>query len=313
MKSHFLTIIFSFFLGLGYASAQEITLMKPAEAVSKLKIRQANRVDITLPSKIKWADVRFESEGATIVKNEERGSLLITPTQSTIAIKVYEKDELLQTLNYKSSFPVLQVQTATVSALYANCGNELKFNVIEDGEYYKDLTFKSADAQITQGESNHYLTVIPNANTTSVKVEVYASNSLLATETFKVRHVPQPELVVYLGDYPVSLQEGIYITKPISEKLMLKAIPEITFASFLPKDARYRVERYTILLARGGRVISNLEVKGSEGADLNSFLANAQSGDRLVLETKEVVRMNALNKVEPVSNMRGNIFVIPLK
>jgi hypothetical protein len=91
----------------------------------------------------------------------------------------------------------------------------------------------------------------------------------------------------------------------------VKAVPDESFAQFLPKDARYRVTRWEVTLARGSRPVGQPKRVTSESASLADFASRARPGDRLVIEVKQVQRMNFRGQVENV-NIGTFTSVVPL-
>jgi len=91
----------------------------------------------------------------------------------------------------------------------------------------------------------------------------------------------------------------------------VKAKPDESFAQFLPKDARYQVTKWNVLLARGKRPVTQ-QSYSSEVANLSSMASMAQPGDRLIIEIQEVYRTNYAGEKEKV-NIGTPIFTIPLQ
>ncbi len=87
---------------------------------------------------------------------------------------------------------------------------------------------------------------------------------------------------------------------PGPRSITMKAVPDDGFKTFLPKDARYRVAQWDCILVRGKRPVATQNVT-SETANLSSFAAQAQPGDRILIEVKKVTRTNFMNQVEDVS------------
>jgi hypothetical protein len=90
----------------------------------------------------------------------------------------------------------------------------------------------------------------------------------------------------------------------------MKAIPDESFKTFLPKDARFRVTQWECILVRGKRPVKT-EVFTSENGNLSSFASQAQPGDRILIDVKKVTRTNFLNQTEDV-NVGTIIKNIPL-
>lgn len=191
--------------------------------------------------------------------------------------------------------PVIQVQSASVQALYFNCGNELNIQVPALGSTY-DPSFSPSGASIIKGANKGLITVIPNS--AEVTINVSSGGYPLGSEKFKVRTIPKPDVVVYAGGKPINEKQGMSAPGPRS--LEVKAIPDESFKNFLPKDARYKVYSWEVTLARGSRPVAGPQTFTSESISTISLISQAKPGDRLVIEIKEVKRMNFKNEIETV-------------
>ncbi|MGB0522636.1 MAG: gliding motility protein GldM [Flammeovirgaceae bacterium] len=204
--------------------------------------------------------------------------------------------------------PVIQIRSASVQALYLNCGNELQVDVPALGNIYEPK-FSAAGADAIPGAKKGLVTVVPNR--AKVDLTVSSGGAKIGTESFKVRKVPKPTLIPYSGNRPVDLKQGVAALA--MRNIEVRAVPDADFKAFLPKDARYRVTKYIVTLARGKRAVQSKTVTGPK-ASLTSLIQKAKPGgtDRLVIEIKEVQRMNFKNRTEKVGGMSSNIFTIPL-
>jgi gliding motility-associated protein GldM len=203
--------------------------------------------------------------------------------------------------------PVIQIQSASVQALYRNCGNELDVQVPALGTTYNP-TFKATGAQTISGSKKGIVTVVPKAR--KVKLTVYSNGDYIGDQEFKVRGVPLPVLVAISNKRPVNIKDGVAVPGP--RKIDVQAQPDKDFAAFLPKDARYRAVEVDVTLARGKRAIKRQTFK-SQKLSLTSFAALAKPGDRYVIEVKRVVRRNFQNRSENVDiPVTSRIITIPL-
>jgi gliding motility-associated protein GldM len=197
--------------------------------------------------------------------------------------------------DYVVAKPVISVQSASVSALYKNCGNELNIQVPALGSTYNP-TFTASGAQVIKGAQKGFVTLVPNGP--KVTVNVASNNTALGSQTFGVRLIPKPTIEATSNGAPVNEKSGM--TAPGPRSITMKAIPDDGFKTFLPKDARYRVALWDCILVRGKRPVATQNVT-SETANLASFAAQAQPGDRILIEVKKVTRTNFLNQTEDVS------------
>lgn len=198
-------------------------------------------------------------------------------------------------IEYFVAKPVIQVQSAAVSALYLNAGNELIIQVPALGINYNPK-FTAEGATVIPGQGKGLVTLIPNAP--EVKLSVYNSGSFLDTITFKVRTIPKPEIQITAGGKVINERQGVPVPGP--RKLEIRAIADESFRSFLPKDARYRVAEWEVTLARGTRPIQIKKVNTQE-VSLSDFASQAQAGDRIVIEVKKVERLNYKDEIETVN------------
>ena len=209
------------------------------------------------------------------------------------------------TIEYFVAKPVIQIQSASVSALYLNCGNELNVQVPALGSAYSP-SFSATGASAIEGSQKGLVTVVPTA--AEVKLNVSSNGNFIGAETFRVRRIPLPTIKALSGGRELNLKSGVSAPGPRS--LEIKAIPDQSFAEFLPKDARYRVSQWEVTLARGSRPVKTERVT-AEQINLSSFAALARPGDRIVIEVKQVQRMNFRGNVENV-NIGTEIIQIPL-
>lgn len=206
------------------------------------------------------------------------------------------KETYEQTFSYFVTKPVIQVQSASVQALYLNCGNELQINVPALGTTYNP-SFNADGATAIEGKQTGSVTVVPNR--AKVELSVSSNGFNIGSETFSVKRVPKPTIQVFgPGNKPVNLKQGEDISR--FRSITVKAIPDEDFASFLPRDARYKVVEADIVLARGSRPAAPPMKLTNETANLSSLMSKAKPGDRLVIEVKKVQRMNFRNQIEDV-------------
>lgn len=260
-------------------------------------------------------------DGRTLdVDKDGRGKLEFTATGGT-----YDKDGLAKkTWNGSITFknrgkdttfavkgeyvvakPVIQVQSGAVSALYMNCGNPLQINVPALGSVYNP-SFKAEGADIQNGSQKGEIFVIPNAKNVSIKVS--SSGNYIGDVAFPVKPVPKPDITIMTGGKPVDMKNGIKAPGPKS--LQCKAMPLADFAASNPKDARYRVTKWTAFLLRGSRLVKQKDAT-SETVDLSDFTSLAKANDRITIEIKEVLRTNFYDKSEDVK-VSQTIYTVPI-
>ncbi len=219
----------------------------------------------------------FDKEGK--MKRTWNGSITIrTPSgkDSTFAV----------TQEYTVIKPVIQVQSAAVQALYANCGNELNFAVPALGAEYRP-SFSASGATTIPGSKVGDVTIIPTG--TEVAVSVSSGGNMIGTEKFKVRPVPRPAVKPFSGGRELNSKLGLDAPYPTS--LEIRAVAEEGFAALLPKDARFKVTETEVFLIRGKRPVGGA-VRGDDRVAIGGLVSQARPGDRLYIEIKGVKRMN---------------------
>ncbi|GGF16746.1 type IX secretion system motor protein PorM/GldM [Hymenobacter cavernae] len=206
---------------------------------------------------------------------------------------------------YTVSKPVMQIQSASVQALYFKCGNKLNVQVPALGAQYKP-GFSASGASVIPGSKTGEVTLVPNSK--EVTLNVSSSGNAIGSQTFQVRPIPKPEIHCVVGGREANEKQGTPITAV--RNMSLKAVADASFANFLPEDARYRVTRYEITLVRGKRPAMPTRTVNGPDANLNDVVNSAREGDRLNIEVKEVQRMNFQGNTESVNVSK--MFNVPL-
>ncbi|WP_303309403.1 gliding motility protein GldM [Hymenobacter sp. BT730] len=209
------------------------------------------------------------------------------------------------TVPYTVTKPVMQIQSASVQALYFRCGNKLSVQVPALGPQY-DPSFSASGAAAIKGSAKGEVTLVPNSR--EVTLSVSSGGNPIGSQTFQVRPIPKPEIKCVVGGREANEKQGTPITAV--RNMSLKAIPDAGFATFLPDDARFRVTRYELTLVRGKRPVAGTRTINGPDANLSDIVNTAREGDRLYIEVKEVQRMNFQGNTEEVKVSKQ--FNIPL-
>jgi gliding motility-associated protein GldM len=207
--------------------------------------------------------------------------------------------------------PVIDVKSASVSALYYNCGNDLNIQVPALGASYKP-SFSAKGANIINGKDKGAIIVIPNVKGADAKVQITVASegSTIGTKDFPVRGVPRPAIVAKIGGAYVDQKRGVAAPGPSSIQVL--AEPDPAFAAALPKEARYNITDGEVTLARGKREITTLPIR-SDNVNLASIRAAAQSGDRIIIVIKKARRLNFRDESEDVQiNAASSVITIPV-
>ncbi|MFN6943902.1 MAG: gliding motility protein GldM [Cytophagaceae bacterium] len=223
-----------------------------------------------------------------LVEKTWKGEITIQSKGKDTTFTVNEK--------YYVAKPVISVQSASVSALYRNCGNELNVQVPALGSSYNPA-FSADGAKVITGSQKGMVTLVPTG--AKVKLKVHSGGNYIGDQDFAVRLIPKPTIEALDRGQPVNEKTGVPAPGP--RMITMKAIPDESFKTFLPKDARYRVALWEAILVRGKRPVGAPQTFTSEVGNFAVFAQQAQSGDRILIEVKKVVRTNFLNQVEEVS------------
>jgi len=207
--------------------------------------------------------------------------------------------------------PVIDVKSASVSALYYNCGNDLNIQVPALGASYKP-SFSANGANIINGKDKGAIIVIPNVKGVDARVTISVSSegSAIGTKDFPVRGVPRPQIAAKIGGNYVDQKRGVAAPGPASIQVL--AEPDPAFAAALPREARYNITDGEVTLARGKREISTIPIK-SDNVNLSSIRSQAQSGDRIIVVIKKARRLNFRDESEDVQiNAASSVITIPV-
>ena len=220
-----------------------------------------------------------------------RGSITLKTPRGDTTFTVEEE--------YYVSKPTMQVIAGSVSALYLNCGNQLNVQVPELGANYSP-DFRIEGADLIESREKGKITLVPNAK--DVNMVVNNNGYFIGEQAFKVRRIPKPTIKLMSGSRELDLRNGGNAPRSLN----LRVIPDADFAEFSPRDARYRVTKWEFTLARGNRPVAQ-ETFTDPDANIGNLMRNAQAGDRIIVDVKEVKRRNFRDDLESV-NMGYQIF-----
>lgn len=217
--------------------------------------------------------------------------------------------EYPETFEYFVAKPVLQVQSASVAALYEQCGNVLQINCPALGSDYTP-SFAAQGASVRKGAKTGQVTIIPSPGSKGVSLTVSSSGTPLGVEKFKVRPVPMPSIVVYVKGRPADLKNGI---APPRNMELRATISDDYFKNNLKRDAKYRPSAGQVMLVRGRRPVGGaIPVSGGK-VSMGSLASKARPGDRILVEVTNVQRSRYAGGVQNIK-LKGlqGLVVVPL-
>lgn len=197
--------------------------------------------------------------------------------------------------------PTYQIETGTMPPLYLGCANRLSIQSPALGALWTP-NFSADGAEVIASGQKGKITVVPSKAT--VALTVSNQGNVLGTETFRVNRVPKPSLEVRVGGRAFDSRRGEQSSAVRS--IQVVAIPDESFKNYSPDDAKFRVSSFKVTLARGSRPVGNVM-----GGAISSLAAQAQAGDRYVIEVLGVERQNFKGAVSEVE-MGSPTFTIPL-
>jgi gliding motility-associated protein GldM len=282
----------------------EAEMFLAASASSITPTMTARGSNIVVDPKTKLGKVSFMAQAGGAFDAKENAFKQMWEGKVTFKFKGKDTTFTVKT-DYYVAKPVIQIQSASVSALYRNCGNELSVQVPALGQEYRP-NFTATGADVIKGAKLGEVTLVPTG--VAVVLKVSSNGNMIGEQPFKVRLIPKPEIQVQANGKAVNEKSGE--SAPGPSNLTVRAIPDESFKAFLPKDARYRVAAWECTLVRGKRPIGSQKYN-SETARISTFTSQAQPGDRIMVEVTSVVRTNYQNKTEVV-NLGTVIKNIPL-
>jgi hypothetical protein len=207
-------------------------------------------------------------------------------------------------LNLSAQDPVIKVHSATAFSLLRNCSNKVVITAPELGEPFspqyeiEGATFTDAGAGL--------LAITPSAKV--VKLKIINEGELIATESFRVRDIPQPVITVKHNGALMNFETGL---DEVTGEVELQVEPNKDFAKHYPTDARFRVTKWSIAHMRGSQQLDMIKSSGLK-ADLSEF-NDPQAGDYLMIKFHEIQRLNHQMKREVINiDSQSRIRIIPI-
>lgn len=258
-------------------------------------------LDIGGGTTIKYGKVEFP---VTASKFDAATNLATQSFKATVEIdgKPYE-----QTVQYFVAKPTILISSSALSALWRNCGNALNVQVPSLGNSYNpSITCTNAD--VVKGSGKGEVTVIPKTRG-KVTLTVRSSGALIGSKTFSVKEIPLPKYELAIPSSAGNAEDGV--KGRAFRQVTIDANAEPSFASDVPKDARYRVREVEVKLVRNGDPVKVQTFKQNK-LTLTQFAQLARKGDLYIFTIKRVIRTNFQNKSENVP-ARNEIYKVLVK
>ncbi len=185
--------------------------------------------------------------------------------------------------------PTYNIMAGSLPGLYLGCQN--KVEVISPGLGALWSPSFSADGGDAIAGGGGKVTLVPNSATFAMNVS--NQGQLLGKDPFKVRKVPKPEIVILGNGATIDERKGMPATQLRS--ISVNCIPDEGFKNTCPEDARFRATLVTVTLARGTKKVDAVTFE-KEGS-ITRLAAQAQAGDRYVVDVENVKRQNFKNEI----------------
>ncbi len=209
-------------------------------------------------------------------------------------------------ISYTVIKPSIMISSSALSALWKNCGNALNVQVPLLGTSYNpSFSVTNADKVVGNGGE---ITIIPKTRG-KVVLTVRSNGNTVGTKTFTVKEIPVPKYELAIPSSAGNMADGV--KGRAFRQVTVNAIAEPSFASDVPKDARYRVREVEVKLVRNGDPVKVQKFKKNK-ITLTQFAQQARKGDLYIFTIKRVVRTNFQNKSENVK-VRSEIYKVLVK
>ena len=258
-------------------------------------------LDIGGGKTIKYGKVSFPVSASNF---DPKTNLATQSFKATIEIegKTYDKD-----VSYFVAKPTILISSSALSALWRNCGNALSVQVPSLGNSYNP-SISATNADVVKGSGKGEVTVIPTSRG-KVTLTVRSNGALIGSKTFSVKEVPLPKYELEIASSAGNAEDGV--KGRAFRQVTIEAKAEPSFASDVPKDARYRVREVEVKLVRNGDPVK-VQTFTQNKIALTQFAQLARKGDLYIFTIKRVIRTTFQNKSENVP-ARNEIYKVLVK
>ncbi|MGY6520283.1 MAG: type IX secretion system motor protein PorM/GldM [Mongoliitalea sp.] len=216
-----------------------------------------------------------------------------------ITVNIAGKDSTL-TVDYEYfvAQPVVRVTSDVVNQLYADCANDLFIDVPALGNSYAPQ-FTVNNGTAINGSRPGQVTIIPG-NSGKVVIGVSSGGNKIDDVSYDIKPVPAPSIRLFDGRGEIDMSVGYPAPGPST--LLVRAVPEPTFARTMARDSNFEVSGGDVTLIRNEVPREKVSITG-ENVAIRNLLASARAGDALVIRVTEVTRTNFRgNKIKSSQN-----------
>lgn len=188
--------------------------------------------------------------------------------------------------------------STSIPLLYLKCQNNVYFSVSDTANLEK-LSYTARGGNLILKDPSKLIVIVPNSRTAILTV-LYDGEPI-AELTCRVEVIPAPT---------ISIREikGKKVLTEFPKILTVDILADETFEKNFPNEARYRATKYFVAFAKGKRLINLHSFDKGETfteEDIKKYTelikAEPKEDWRLVVEVKEILRLNSLNKADNVN------------
>lgn len=224
-----------------------------------------------------------------------------------VTVNIGGKDSVFTVdYNYFVAQPVIRVTSEVVNQLYANSANELRIDVPALGNSYAP-EFTVSGGQAIKGNTPGQVTIIPG-NSGQVVIGVSSGGNRIGQVEYDIKPVPAPTIRPFDARGAIDLQNPYPAPGP--SQLMIRAVPDPTFARTMARDSKFEVTGGEVRLIRNDVPRETVNITG-ENVAIRNLLQIAKSGDRLVVIANQVTRTNF--RGEKITSPVSEVIMIPIK
>lgn len=245
------------------------------------------------PTGVKMGKIKFVAQGGGYDANG-------FATKSYTAKIELPDTTLTEVIQYKVAQPTIKVTTGNAPTLYMNCGNSVTIEVPALGTNYNP-SFTSTGAEVRKGDKPGKVVIIPSQR----KIQIGVSNggTMIGTQPFDVKNIPEPRFVAMIGNTPVDLRQGIKANQLRSLRIVVE--PDENFKEEVPKDARYNIKEMEVTMGSGPTPAASMRA-GNGSPDLGAWQNQAKPGYRVIFVVKDAIRRTFTDKEEKVAIKGSN-------
>ena len=177
-------------------------------------------------------------------------------------------------IHYTVIKPSILISSSALSALWQNCGNALNVQVPLLGTSYNP-SLTASNSTVVKGAGKGEITIIPKTRG-KVILTVRSNGALVGTKIFTVKKIPLPKYELVIPKSAGNMHDGV--KGRAFRQVTVNAIAEPSFASDVPKDARYRVREVEVKLIRNGDPVK-VQIFKRNKITLTQFAQQARKGD----------------------------------